>query len=88
MHNRTRLPRAIAVALAATLSFAWLADARPAVAAPQTSNLPTLNITLADTNPEHNTINYVHASKDNKVPTTMTLEGSHRRLQHHRSRRG
>ncbi|MBX0301801.1 CotH kinase family protein [Cryobacterium sp. 1639] len=46
----------------------------PATAAPQTPNLPTLNITLADPDASRNTLSYVHASKDNKVATTMTLE--------------
>lgn len=71
---RTRL-RQVHTLLALTLIAALTAvDVPTASAAPQTPNLPTLNITLNDPDPARNSLNYVHASKDNKVVTTMTLE--------------
>ena len=59
---------------ALTITLVNVGDLSPANAAPQTPNLPTLNITLSDPDPSHNTLSYVHASKDNKVATTMTVE--------------
>lgn len=67
------LRRAAAILVAAALAVAGLGTL-PASAAPQSADLPTLNITLADPDASHNSLNYVHASKDNKVATTMTLE--------------
>jgi hypothetical protein len=64
----------LTVTAALTITLVGVADPPRAAAAPQTPNLPTLNITLSDPDVSRNTLNYVHASKDNKVATTMTLE--------------
>ena len=69
----TGLRRAAATLAVAAMAFTTLGTV-PASAAPVSTDLPTLNITLADTDTSRNTLSYVHASKDNKVPTTMTLE--------------
>ena len=59
---------------ALTITLVNVGDLPHATAAPQTPDLPTLNITLSDPDASHNTLSYVHASKDNKVATTMTVE--------------
>ena len=64
----------LTMAAALTITLVSAGDLPQATAAPQTSNLPTLNITLSDADASHNTLSYVHASKDNKVATTMTVE--------------
>jgi uncharacterized protein YjdB len=72
VHTRSREGKTL---LVLTLITALTLGAAPAAtAAPQSADLPTLNITLNDTNSSHNTLNFVHASKENKVPTTMTIE--------------
>jgi uncharacterized protein YjdB len=63
-----------ALAWLAALVLAVTVSSTAAQAAPVTPDLPTLNVTLADPDPTRNTIDYLHASKDNKVPATMTLE--------------
>jgi hypothetical protein len=76
-HSREGLAlRALILTLTAalTITLVGVGNPPPATAAPQTPNLPTLNITLSDPDASHNTLNYVHASKDNKVATMMTLE--------------
>ncbi|POH68468.1 hypothetical protein E3O57_00360 [Cryobacterium sp. TMN-39-2] len=68
--------RALVVIMTAalTITLVNVGDPTHATAAPQTPNLPTLNITLSDPDASRNTLSYVHASKDNKVATTMTVE--------------
>ncbi|MET0933618.1 MAG: CotH kinase family protein [Mycetocola sp.] len=73
----TRIRRAqilLVFSLASALTVGGIGNLPAATAAPQTVNLPTLDITLNDPDSTRNTLDFVHASKDNKVPTTMTLE--------------
>jgi hypothetical protein len=77
MHTQSReglALRALVLTMTAALTITLVGDLPPATAASQTANLPTLNITLSDPDASHNTLSYVHASKDNKVATTMTVE--------------
>lgn len=72
MHTRSRQGKTL---LVLTLIAGLTLGTTPAAfAAPHTADLPTLDITLNDANQSRNSLNYVHASKDNKVPTTMTLD--------------
>lgn len=68
--------RAVVLTLTAalTITLVNVGDLTHATAAPQTPNLPTLNITLSDPDASRNSLSYVHKSKDNKVATTMTVE--------------
>lgn len=74
-HKRRVLSLSTAVALFLALAASVGAGVGTASATPVVPNLPTLNITLNDTvDPTHNTLSYVHASKDNVVPTLMDME--------------
>ena len=52
------------------------AVAPSASAAPVTSNLPTMNISFNDPVASHNSLSYVHASKDNIAITKVGIEDS------------
>lgn len=43
-------------------------------AAPVSPDVATINITLADPDPSHNTMSYLNASKDNKIAANISVE--------------
>ena len=76
MHSTRSTPIPVRGPLALILAFAVAITmgVSTATAEPETPDLPTLNITLADPDASHNSVSWLHQSKSNTAKTTMTLE--------------
>lgn len=72
---RAQRPVAIAIATCVVTLGALVAVApRAAAADAQAENVPSINVTLTDPDPAHNTLSYVEANKDNVVPSTVSTD--------------
>ena len=72
-----RRRRLIAAMIAVALVYVGTVTALvmpQAAAAPKSQEVATINITLADADASHNTLSYIHASKDHKVKANISVE--------------